>query len=63
MKLDDVYIQSVLPKMGMAHCLYCKYYVKYFVGLYLWTCCYIYNKVDIKINARVDLWEVQQLLS
>ncbi len=28
MKLDDVYIQSVLPKMAVAHCLYCKFYVK-----------------------------------
>ena len=24
---DDMYIQSVLPKMGVAHCLYCNFYV------------------------------------
>ena len=65
MKLDDVYIQSVLPKMGVAHCLYCNFYVKsckILCGDCISGLAATY-RTKLILNARVDLWEVQQLLS
>ena len=60
MKLDDVYIQFVLPKLGVARCLHCKFYVK--------SCKILCGTVSLGLaatyrtklilNARVDCWEV-----